>query len=126
MGRGGAHHLDQRRAVRLRLREMKEIGGVPVAGQVTKGRNAAPLRVFARFENEKPGGLAKEQAGAVEVEGAAAVDRRGLEAIETGEDEFGQRFETAREDAVGGAHGDQVGGVADGVGSAGAGVCDNG
>ena len=125
LGRGGAHDLDQRRAVRLGLREMKEIGGVAVAGQVAKRRRPAPLRVLVRFENQKRGRLAEKQAGAIEIEGPAAVGARGLEAIEPDEDQFGQRLKTAGQHAVGRADGNQIGGMADGVGAAGAGVGDN-
>ena len=104
---------------------MKEIGGVAVTGQPTQRRGSAASRVPARFEDEKRGGFAEEQAGAVQVEGPAFFDGRGLETIEADEDQLGQRFEAAGQNAVGRADGNQVGGVADGVGAAGAGVGDD-
>ena len=78
--------------------------------------------MLRRFQNEKCGGLAEKQTGAVEIKRAAAVGARGLKAIEADEDKFGQCLKAAGKDAVSDAGGNQIGGVADGVGSAGAGV----
>ena len=122
LGRRMLHHLDQRRAFGLRLRQVKKIGGVAVTGQLTQGHGSASLCVFTRFKNEKRRGFAQEKAGAIKIEGTAALHRCRLEAIETNKDKLGQGLKASGQDTIGGTRGNHIGGVTDGVGATGAGI----
>ena len=119
-----SHGAFQRGTVGRGLGEVMRIGGVSVTGKVAEDWRTAGTGAVSFFEDKKRGAFAEHESAATTVEGTASIGGEGLESIETGEDEFGQRFVTAGKDQVCHARAEKICGVADGVGAAGAGVGD--
>lgn len=119
---GLPHGMFERSAVGGGLGEVVEIGAVTVAVEVAEDDSAALAGVAGFFENQKSGALPEHEAPASAIERTAGVGGQRLQAVESGEDQFAKGVIAAGENDVGQTGADEVGGVPDGIGAAGAGV----
>ncbi len=120
---GGGHGADGGEAFGVGLGEVMEVGGDAVAGDFRDGGGSPGKHGGFGFQNHHGSAFTEGESVAMGVERAGdAGDGEGLEGIETREDELAEGIVSAREceGALTAAEG--VKGVADGVGSGGAGV----
>ena len=120
---GTGHAAQGRLAFRIRLGEMVQVGSGGITRSLTNSRGTALSRCVLTFQEHHTSAFAECQPIPHRIKRAGdAVRSKGAQGVETAEDQFGHRIITAGEHAPGFAGPDHRHGIADGIGSAGAGI----
>ena len=113
------------RAGRVGLGDVVRVGRVAVADDAALGLRSARGGVCGAFDHQKGGPLAEHETAAVYIEWTDVVRRERLKAIEAAENQFTERLEPSRQHDVSESRTHEIGGVADGIRPARAGIRDN-